>query len=351
MQILPAGRNAVSQAQAVIAELQRMASLDAEWDWSRCAVIAREWGYLHPLRSLCEIEGIPVDMANEEIPSVWHLRETQALLEWLRRRDPALVGNADLRDWLSGQKPTPWIELLQEAFEEHEVETGTAEVPVDTFIEWLAEWGREARRRQRGLQLATAHRAKGLEFDHVMVLDGGWDRVGDDEDRDAPRRLYYVAMTRACQTLALGCLGSPNPLQRALRDNAAVVWREPIPLSQPAQELSRQYRQLNLKDVYLSFAGRKPSQSRVHRAIAALSPNDPLTVRQESGRWELLDSRGTVVGILAKSFEPPGGMTCTNATVLAIASWSRQHSEPQYQEQLQCDAWEVVIPELVFEPA
>jgi len=43
--------------------------------------------------------------------------------------------------------------------------------------------------------LLTAHRAKGLEFNHVAVLDGGWDRVGQDEDRDAPRRLYYVAMT------------------------------------------------------------------------------------------------------------------------------------------------------------
>ena len=49
---------------------------------------------------------------------------------------------------------------------------------LDHFIEWLAEWGRDARRRQRGLLLLTAHRAKGLEFDHVVVLDGGWDRVG-----------------------------------------------------------------------------------------------------------------------------------------------------------------------------
>ena len=41
---------------------------------------------------------------------------------------------------------------------------------MDQFIEWLAEWGRDLRRRQRGLLLLTAHRAKGLEFDHVVVL-------------------------------------------------------------------------------------------------------------------------------------------------------------------------------------
>ena len=351
VQVLPAGRNAISQAQAAMAELQRMASLDAGWDWSRCAVIAREWAYLHPIRSLCELEGIPVDMADEEIPSVWHLRETQALLDWLRRRDPALVRNADLRAWQSEQKSTPWIDLLDEAFEDHEVEAGPAEVPVDSFIEWLAEWGRDARRRQRGLLLATAHRAKGLEFDHVVVLDGGWDRVGQDEDPDAPRRLYYVAMTRARLTLSLGCLGEPNLMQRALRDRWSVVWRAPTELPPPVPECARRHQQLNLKNVYLSFAGRQPPQHRLHRAIAALSPGDPLHVRERSGRWELLVDGGIVVGVLAQSFVPPKGMVCTGATVLAVASWSSHHSEPQYQAQLQCDTWEVVIPELVFEPS
>ncbi|WP_419848206.1 RecQ family ATP-dependent DNA helicase [Candidatus Poriferisocius sp.] len=353
VQVLPAGRDAISQAQAAVLELQRLASLDAGWDWSRCAVIAREWIYLHPLRSLCEIEGIPVDMANEEIPSVWHLRETQALLDWLRKRDPALVGIADLCNWMSKQEPTPWTELLQEAFEDHEVEAGPAEIPVNSFIEWLAEWGREARKRQRGLLLATAHRAKGLEFDHVVVLDGGWGRGGQDQDPDAERRLYYVAMTRARQTLALGCLRQPNPMQEALRDSAAVVWRErePVGLPAPAPELSRQYLQLNLKNVYLSFAGRKPPSHRVHRALAALSPNDPLQVRLRSERWELLDDAGVVVGTLAKSFQPPEGMTCTGATVFAVVSWSRDRSEPQYQDQLNSDTWEVVVPELIFEPS
>ena len=88
------------------------------------------------------------------------------------------------------QPPGRWIELLQEAVAEYALETGDSESPVDHFIEWLAEWSRDVRRRQRGLLLLTAHRAKGLEFDHVVVLDGSWDRIGTGEDRDAPRRLY-----------------------------------------------------------------------------------------------------------------------------------------------------------------
>ncbi len=351
IQVLPAGGNAISQAQAAIAELKRLSGLASDWDWSSCALIAKEWKYLEPVRSICELEGIPVQMANEDLTSIWHLRETQSLIGWLRNRDYRLIRNADVRERLTSQPQSPWIELLQEAIEAHEVEAGMAEIPVDTFIEWLAEWGREARKRQRGLLLTTAHRAKGLEFDHVIVLDGGWDRVGREEDPDASRRLYYVSMTRARQTLALGRLSEPNPIQTALRKSSAVAWRKPFDLPPPAPELRRHYRQLSLTDVYLSFAGRMPSTNRVHAAIAALSPNDPLQVKQRNGQWELLDHSGVVVGRLSRNFKPPEGLVCTHASVLAIATWARHHSDPEYQEQLQRDTWEVVVPELIFEPS
>ena len=350
VQILPAGRDEISQAQAAMAELQRLASLAPDWDWSSCAVIAKEWAYLEPVRSLCELEGIPVQMANEDLPSVWHLRETQALVDWLRRRDSGLVANTDVSAWLSEQGGSPWIELLSEAVEEHEVEAGQSPAPVDSFIEWLAEWGRDVRRRQRGLLLLTAHRAKGLEFDHVVVLDGHWDRLGPGEDSDAPRRLYYVAMTRARQTLGLGRLAGSHSFQDPLRDSPAVLWREPVALPPPAPELARRYRQLSLRDVYLSFAGRKPPGDRVHRAITALSSGDRLWVDTRTGRWQLLDGAGVVVGTLAGAFEPPENMRCIGATVSAVVSWQRKYSEPQYQKQLKCDDWEVVVPELVFEP-
>ena len=53
VQILPAGGNPVSQARTTIKELLRLAALSPDWDWSRCAVIAREWDYLVPVRAFC----------------------------------------------------------------------------------------------------------------------------------------------------------------------------------------------------------------------------------------------------------------------------------------------------------
>ena len=351
VQVLPAPRGPMAQARIVMAELRRLSDLSPTWEWGRCAVIAREWSYLVPVRAFCEHHGIPAQMGNEEIPGFWRLRETRDFVEWLRDRDPALVDGAALCDWAETQSPNPWHELLRQAIDEHALESGGGETTVDHFIEWLAEWGREIRRRQRGLLLLTAHRAKGLEFDHVVVLDGGWERVGRDEDPDAPRRLYYVAMTRARETLALARFDGGHPLQGALRDRGSVQRRQPRELSPCPAVLQHHHVQPSLREVDLGFAGRHADRHPMHRAIAALSPGDPLETRVlNGGRWELLDSNGVVVGRLAAGFAPPPGMRCRSAAVLAIMAWNREISDLKYHHMIQCGSWEVVVPELVFEP-
>ena len=66
---------------------------------------------------------------------------------------------------------------------------------------------------------------------------------------------------------------------------------------------------------------------------------------------DLLNPEGTVVGRLARRFEAPAGMRCVGAAVFAVVTRSRAMSDPQYLDRLKCDTWEVVAPELVFEPA
>ena len=354
VQILPVGDSHLSQAQVVMEEFLRLQELAPHRDWSRCAVVAREWKWLYSVRAFCEACGIPVQMGNETIPSVRHLRETRALMAWLRKRTPRLVDGKALAARLAAQPSGPWYDLLRQAVEDYTSETGGGEHPVDSCMEWLAEWSRDVRQRQQGLLLVTAHRAKGLEFDHVAVLDGSWDRVTPGEDPDAQRRLYYVAMTRARHTLLLARFHDTRTcgFQDGLVHHPAVLWREPIPIHPPSSH-AMEYRHIRagLQDVVLSFAGYRPGTDPIHAAIAALSPGDPLAARVGShGRWELLDTAGHVVGRLAKGFQPPKGMRCRSATVLAVIVWSRAQSEPNYQRGIQCDSWEVVVPELVFEP-
>jgi len=351
VQILPAGNNPMTQAMAVMAELERLAALGPAWDWARAAIIAREWKYLEPLRGYCEMHQIPVQMADEETAQFWRLRETQALVTWLRNNEIKLVDSGAIRSWLDGQTEGPWWSLLSEAVEEYAVETGEAELPRDYFLNWLAEWGWEVRRRQNGLMLLTAHRAKGLEFDHVAVLDGSWDKVGKDEDKDAPRRLYYVAMTRARKTLTLARMaGSQNSLLDALSDDASTASRAPAELPNPPLELGRRYVRSTLGDIDLGFAGRYAPNNRVHQAIESLTVGEPLGLRNREGRWELVDTNGNMIGRMSKAFKIPQSTLFLSGQVAAIIVRQREDSAIEYQDRLRSDRWEVVVPELVFAP-
>lgn len=64
--------------------------------------------------------------------------------------------------------------------------------------------------------MGTVHSAKGLEFRRVAVLDGGWPTGA--EARNDERRLYYVGMTRAEQTLTCE-FSNGNPFSRHLPAN------------------------------------------------------------------------------------------------------------------------------------
>ena len=101
---------------------------------------------------------------------------------------------------------------------------------------------------------------------------------------------------------------------------------------------------------FLGFAGYRDPDPSGAQAIAALAPGAPLRVGSGGDRWNLLDRNGVVVGRLARGFKAPAGMRCVSSTVLAVVNWDREKSESQYRDGLRSDSWEVVVPELVFEP-
>jgi ATP-dependent DNA helicase RecQ len=302
------------------------------------------------VRSYCELHGIPVQSAAEERGSFWRFRETQALVDALRGSERKLLDAGVLRDWLKTRPTGQHWDALRGAVEEYALETGEQELPVGHFFEWLAEWCRDVRIRQTGLLLLSAHRAKGLEFDHVAVLDGNWNGSSGREDPDAPRRLYYVAMTRARQSLMLARMAGRSRLLDELPSHPSLINRisgapEEIPV-----EMYRRHMRLSLANVDLSFAGRYGNGHAVHRALQRLSVGDALELCEREGKWELVDANTRPVCRLAKAFSPPQGMRCVDAKVAAVAVRFEEDSEPEYREHLRCAKWEVILPELVFEP-
>jgi ATP-dependent DNA helicase RecQ len=349
VQILPCENDPLEQALVAMSELQRLAKLSPDWDWSKAAVIAREWSYLEPVRSYCEMNNMPVQMADEQPPPIWRLRETQKLMEWIEGRNESLIDAQSIQRWLEDAGTGPWWDLLREIISALKLEIGKSEISIQNFTEWVVEWGREFRRSQNGLLLLTAHRAKGLEFDHLIVLDGAWGKIGKDEDKDASRRLYYVAMTRARQTLSLLRFnGKHQFIDDRIINTPQCTERKQIAELQQPYGLDRKYLRLTLKDVDMGFAGRFAPHRDVHGAISRLQPRDEIQLRHNDGKYELFDLQGALVGRLAKAFVPPKNSTFASANIIAIVERDQGTDESEYQSRFKCDKWEVVLPELVY---
>ena len=368
VQILQLRGGQLSQAVAAVEELKRLSDLDSDWQWSRCAVIARNWADLDPARSACMVHGIPVQSAREELSSFWRARETQRFLRTLESGDATTIETQEIRRYRADLTGDPWADLLAQALEELLLEEGHAAVlPIAYVRNWLGEWSKEIRRKQQGLLLTSAHRAKGLEFDHVVILDGRWRAASDEEDSETPRRLYYVSMTRARETLSLLQLedadlpdfrDKPLPanhkeraetLLQPLRNVPSVLERQAPSPDISDRRLDVRIMQCTMQDVVLSFAGWRAAQSKAHHAIAALEPGDPLSLQHEDGQWKVFDHDGRQVGRMARKWTLPNAMTIDQAVVQGIFTrWAKDEEDGERRQTLRSETWEVVVPQLTL---
>ncbi len=212
-------------------------------------------------------------------------------------------------------------------------------------MQWFGEWAQDVRGEQRGLLLMTAHRAKGLEFDHVAILNSGWDRPSRGEDADAPRRLFYVAMTRARSTLTVLTDG-PHAF---VQPGDAVLPRRATPDAAALPRARLHYMPPNPKLVDLSFAGRLRTGDPSLAAIAAARPGDPVHLIRDGDRWRIDNAHGQTLARLSRAFAPPEGTTFLRGEVAAILHWRREDGTRTITICFAATQWEVVLPGLVFE--
>lgn len=340
----PAGNDA--QALAAVQEMIRLSKLIPDWSWRGAAIISRDWRKLLPVRDFAEALGIPVEMANESLPSVWRTREMRCFIDGLRTRHGAMVGLGELTETLNAIPSSRWTDRIGEGLGQLARDVDGKSLPIPDVIEWFAEWSRESWGEQRGLKLLTAHRAKGLEFDDVVIMDGGWERPSRNEDQDAPRRLFYVAMTRARRNLIV--MSNDNHEYLPTK-SPAVVTRHVVPDMTTVPGPRRFFQSPEMKMVDLSFAGRMGDRHVAHEAIAEARVGAPIRLCRVGGRWQIEDHRGRALGRMSKAFEPPNGLNFVSGEIAAIIQWRKDDADEKFHHLLKRDTWEVVVPELVFE--
>lgn len=345
VQLLDCPAGEITHGMAALDELIRISKLDPNFRWDRTAIIAREWKRLGPVRAYAEKLDIPVELANEEIPSIWRLREMQSLVTCLHEASDSLLAVQDIIALLNTQPMNRWVEIIAEGIAALARELGKGAMPPLDVIEWLAEWSRDTRGDQRGLLLLTGHRAKGLEFDHVVLLDGGWGAASRGEDDDAPRRLFYVGMTRAQRTLAVTTTGEHQFLKHKID---GVLHRRVNVNEDAGISTDKHYELPDLETVDLSFAGRLGQGHAAHNAIASTKVGEEIRLVQEGDRWLVHDIHGHPLGRMASAWQPPVGFRFSKGTVGAIVRWRKLDNDERYRDRIKRDVWETILPEFEF---
>lgn len=351
------------EVESALSELQRLNSLQGAGEqkyWGRFAVIARQWNYLEPMAAACRLRGIPVRLLRDNhVPDLHTTREGHvllALLEGRRRgarlRSRVLLRSTTLSRWFRRRFEQgvddliehPQRAMLAQFIRECESTAPGSERVASDLIEQFYEFGAGGKSALGDMPngpmlLLTAHRAKGLEFDHVLILDGGgWSKTDDEE-----HRLFYVAMTRARKTLTL-CSRQKQP-HAFIQDCADLCLTTPVVGANLNPRLARRTWIADPGQIFLSWPGKFPANALVHQAISNLDYGDALTLRpRNDGQpgWELADVEGVTVTRMAKSFSPPSG------EILGVRVGSVLVRRAKDGEQVRCPEWELVLPEIEY---
>ena len=319
------------------------------------AIFGRTNAELQPVRAALETAQIPVAMVSghKSCAPAHRMREPQALIRFLKNLEQTTVTAERLQNEFRQMEfydtENPWCQMTEQILEEWSAATQNYSRMTGEVVDFLYDALHERHRghsASAAVHLSTVHSAKGLEFDHVIIL-GNWPANPENEEEE--RRLYYVGMTRARQTLTLCTLeNTPTPHIIRLRGQALRRCTAP-PFQLPNDESLRlRYSTLSLSDIWINY----PALSRdVRRNISALRCGAPLALEQrpDENRLFLRTANGQKVGALSSAASEkwlPRLPTIQAVRIHAIVHWRKEYldapDDPCPEE------WEIPVPEIVW---
>ncbi len=238
-------------------------------------------GGLHRVRIAAERVGVPFTWplpSGDAVP-VHRVREIAELADFLWAAD-GVLDDGEVREVIEAMPVNSWSKALAGWL-------GPERRRWNAHRWWtdLQEWTRLERRARtigHGVHLGTMHSAKGLEFDHVVLLDEG--TMADDEDE---RRLLYVALSRARKSVQIFSTERPSPVFRSLSHPLLSVEPAPPLAGEPLGE--HDYALLGPGDIWIDWLGRRDASHLGHGAMARAAQGDAFHLRVEDGRIYVVD--------------------------------------------------------------
>lgn len=346
-----------------LGEIERLRKLDPDSDWQQFAVLAWSHAQLAPVRALLEKEGVPVRRSIPDgLPRLERIREFRLLLDRLTENQDSEISLERLRRqladvWRARPKGHHWLGMADRMLAQIQARVGIQPVPVTDVTEAVRQGLADHNRSHligRGVLVSTIHSAKGLEFDHVLLL-GGLRRIhksGRIPNEEEERRLYYVAMTRACRTLVLiDSLDDRNPYFAEVKSNVRRR-RARVAKLHPERTQGLTYQVLGMKDLWLDFAGRQSRNHCIHRALSQLQTGDKVSLKPgHNGRVGVLADENRRVALLseatARKWPAYRIRGVDEIRVLGMVRRTRDDvNDPKYRDRLRVGSWEVPILEV-----
>jgi len=305
----------LEQAVACLDEVERYVQLSPRHEYDQCCVIARTNNELRPIRIALEEAGIPCSVVGAApMPNLARISEVYDWLQHLKSHS---------EDFWTGDKlvkqvqkhmshafaSSPTGKLLRQIAGEFYGETSGIEQSCSDILDFFYEALHEHKRRGSngiGVQLSTAHKAKGLEFECVLILDGSWCKnIRSIAEMEEARRLYYVSMTRACKSLNLFRQVTNKTLfideiPQELRHDRMLN-----PIINDAEALRMQCDLISLEDLWINYAAYLQNGDSRIKALRSVQSGDMVTFHHEQQsetreRLIIKDSKSNPLAVLSK---------------------------------------------------
>ena len=343
-----------TQALSVLQQTKKLQRLVSNFSFGSCAVLTREWQDLDLIRTLFEQEKIPVSInwGRYNFPAFTRIRENDYILNYLQENITKEMRANTLLNLLpkSQAEDNIWQNNIRSIIGDWAEETGDTAQPVPTILDYLYEILGDQRRAGnigKGVFLSTVHSVKGMEFDHICILAENWQQKQGAE-LEEERRLFYVAMSRARETLLLFSLqNNKHPHTSVLTGEEIFHQKTTVGTAEKIPHFH--YEILGMKELYIDYGGSKPPGHPLHKELTRLKTGDLLLLETHNSQLELT-SRGITVARLAKTAAKrwqTKRKSIKTATIIAMAARHRADTrDDAFSTRCQVESWEIPIVEL-----
>jgi ATP-dependent DNA helicase RecQ len=356
--------DAFHQAAAIVTELKRLSRLIPDFRWSHCAVLTRTHETLAAIRSCLDYYYIPVTWSfpRKKTPPLFRVREIAGFISKLKTMNQELIKTAEIENLLNNlegsEKESPWYSLIRSIIYAWNEEAAGAELPVNHFIDYLYETLTEQKRSfhfGEGVFLSTVHAAKGMEFPHVIIPDGGWTKGKTKKDEEEERRLFYVAMTRAQHSLFI-CERNDqeNPHSPLLQGDFLI--RRPGAIDRKFYEsiIQKRFDILSMQDIFLDYAGWQSPKNPIHQHLSALKFGSPLyaSLNEKDRKIRLLNEQKYCVAMLSEAAAKVWLNRLSHIEAIKVIAMIQREkkdvSEKIFKNKCHCEKWELPVAEVVY---